>query len=160
MFSNIEKQFNVIYPDNPNATYQSILNYSLEKNDPIQRWYRYKEGFSIQFVNKVINEFRDDHTKVILDPFAGSGTTIVAANRLGMKGIGFEVNPFSHFLLSTKQAQYNVQELTCFDELYQAIINELKQKEYEKYVLPPLSFADEIFQDDAEVAFMSCCSHW
>ena len=56
MFSAIEEKFNVIYPDNPNATYESILNYSKEKNDAFQRWYRYKEGFSIQFVNKIIEE--------------------------------------------------------------------------------------------------------
>jgi len=156
MFSNIENQFNVIYPDNPNATYQSILNYSLEKNDPVQRWYRYKEGFSIQFVNKVINEFRDENTRVILDPFAGSGTTIVAANRLGMKGVGFEVNPFSHFLLSVKQAQYSSEDLQEFSRTASRIIDELTEQQYENYEMPPLSFADEIFQEEAEIAFMSC----
>ena len=32
-----------------------------------------------------------------MDPFLGSGSTIIAANQLGLNGIGFEVNPFSYF---------------------------------------------------------------
>ncbi|MCR6693113.1 MAG: site-specific DNA-methyltransferase, partial [archaeon YNP-LCB-003-016] len=30
---------------------------------------------------------------VVLDPFMGSGSTIIAARDLGLKGIGFDINP-------------------------------------------------------------------
>ena len=52
MYSKLENKFKVIYPDNSNATYMSLLNYSDDLSKPFQRWFRYKEGFFIQeFVN-------------------------------------------------------------------------------------------------------------
>lgn len=156
MFSAIEKKFNVIYPNNPNATYESILNYSKEKNDPFQRWYRYKEGFSIEFVNKVIEEFGRSNMTKILDPFAGSGTTLIAANRKGLVGVGFEVNPFSHFLMSIKQQNYTKEEIDLFQQASNSILTELMNGFYEEYELPQLSISYKVFQKEAEVAFMSC----
>ena len=102
MFNDIELKYKVIYPENPNATYESVLNYSAEGNNPFQRWYKYKEGFSIKFIEQVVEEYRTSEKDTLLDPFAGSGTTLVAANKMGYKGIGFEVNPFSFFLMNTK----------------------------------------------------------
>ena len=57
MLRNIESKYKVVYPDNPNATYESILNYSTEKDSPFQRWYRYKEGFSMRFIEKIVEEY-------------------------------------------------------------------------------------------------------
>lgn len=49
--------------------------------------------FPSQLVTRLIESFTRTTENVILDPFAGSGSTIVAASRLGKVGIGFEVNP-------------------------------------------------------------------
>ncbi|OCA97838.1 DNA methyltransferase [Clostridium beijerinckii] len=156
MLIELEKKFNVIYPDNENATYDSILNYSTEKDSPFQRWYRYKEGFSIQFIDKIIEEYSDGNIKKLLDPFCGSGTTILAANKHGCQGIGFEVNPFSFFLTKIKQDYYSLEEVDVFKNEYEQIISSLVKYELENYTLPKLSISGKVFQDEAEKVMMSC----
>jgi DNA modification methylase len=156
MLAELEKKFNVIYPNNENATYDSILNYSTEKDSAFQRWYRYKEGFSIQFVDKIIEEYSDGNIKKLLDPFAGSGTTILAANKHGWEGVGFEVNPFSFFLMKTKQDTYSLEEVDNFKNESEQIISSLEKDELENYTLPKLSISDKVFQDEAEKLMMSC----
>ena len=94
----LEHRFKVIYPESPNATYTSLLNYSDDLNKPFQRWYRYKEGYSVELVEHLIREYAERKEGIILDPFSGSGSTLLAAEDMGYSGIGFEVNPFSYFL--------------------------------------------------------------
>lgn len=156
MLRNIESRYKVVYPDNPNATYESILNYSTEKDNPFQRWYRYKEGFSMKFIEKIVEEYGSNDMEVLLDPFAGSGTTILAANKLGLKGIGFEVNPFSYYLMKVKQEKYSETEIQEFRILFNSIIDELDNNQMEDYTLPELSISSKVFQKDAEKAMMSC----
>lgn len=156
MFREIEKKYNVVYPDSEGATYESILNYSTEKDNPFQRWYRYKEGFSIQFIEKIVEEYGGPEMQVLLDPFAGSGTTVLAANRMGLKGMGFEVNPFSFFLMRVKQQPYSIEDIEQFYNLANLIIGELENKKFENYDLPQLSISEKVFQPEAEIIMMSC----
>ena len=52
MYSEVEREFNVVYPENENATYVSLLNYSSEGENPFQRWYRYKRAFLFNLLKK------------------------------------------------------------------------------------------------------------
>jgi DNA modification methylase len=48
--------------------------------------------FPIALVSRLIEIFTNRHHHTILDPFAGVGSTIVAAKRLGKHGIGIELS--------------------------------------------------------------------
>lgn len=156
LYKGIEKEFPVLYPDNKNATYSSLLNFSDESDKFRQRWYRYKEGYSTKLVKKIIRDYSVENKGVILDPFLGSGSTIIAANELGMEGIGFEVNPFSFFLSSLKLENYSEDDLEEFKQAVKEILNSaeynLSNNEIE---LPSLSISEKVFHKNIESYFMS-----
>lgn len=59
---------------------------------PIHRWFRYSAGFSAGWAGQVIGEAGTPLH--VLDPFAGSGTVVLEAERAGVEGIGVEAHPF------------------------------------------------------------------
>lgn len=152
MYKELEKRFKVIYPENENATYSSLLNYSDDLNRPRQRWYRYKEGFSLELVRKIINEYNRNNKGTIMDPFLGSGSTIIAANQLGLNGIGFEVNPFSYFLSKSKLRNYSTEIAEEFKRASQDVLIIESDRDYK---LPALSISENVFNNDVENYLMN-----
>jgi len=62
---------------------------------PVHRWFRYSAGFSADWVEAVIREAQQGSKKVtVLDPFAGSGTALIAAEQVGVESFGAEAHPF------------------------------------------------------------------
>lgn|SRR5574341_153850 len=48
--------------------------------------------------------------QIVLDPFAGSGTTLVQANELGINSIGYDISAFNVLLIKAKIAHYVLRE--------------------------------------------------
>jgi len=152
MYRELEQQFKVIYPESNNATYSSLLNYSDDLNRPRQRWYRYKEGFSLELVRRLISEYNKNNKGTIMDPFLGSGSTIIAANQLGLNGIGFEVNPFSYFLSKCKLRNYSAEIALEFKNASQEVLTVKFERDYK---LPALSISQNVFNPDVENYLMN-----
>lgn len=150
----LEHRFKVIYPESPNATYTSLLNYSDDLNKPFQRWYRYKEGYSVELVEHLIREYAERKEGIILDPFSGSGSTLLAAENMGYAGIGFEVNPFSYFLSQCKLDNYSKETIESFKVAFENILQQALNKK-ENYCLPKLSISAKVFNDEIEKYYMS-----
>ena len=49
--------------------------------------------FPAQLVKRLIESFTRQEQQLILDPFAGIGSTVIAAESLGKTGIGFDISP-------------------------------------------------------------------
>lgn len=71
------------------------------KSIPFQRWYPYIEGYSLEFVKKIIAKYCPN-SEHIYEPFAGTGTTIFAGDNLNSKVYFSEVNPLLQLLIETK----------------------------------------------------------
>jgi len=75
----------------------------LHPNDSMfHDWYRFVLSFPPHLVQHYIHKFNIDKSKVILDPFCGTGTTIVESKLNRIPAIGIEANPFAHFATSVK----------------------------------------------------------
>lgn len=72
---------------------------------PIHRWFRYSAGFSAEWVKSEIIKFQEDTKEqaIVLEPFAGSGTTNIVADSLNVQSFGFEGHPFIANIAKTKQ---------------------------------------------------------
>jgi len=76
-----------------------------------------------KFIPQLVEYFLDNHTDnfktetyfaegdIILDPFSGSGTTMVQSSELGINAIGVDVSAFNALIGNCKIAKYNIADL-------------------------------------------------
>jgi len=67
-------------------------------------WLRLTPAYSVGLVERLVEENGDGP---ILDPFAGTGTTIIAAKHRGVESEGVDINPFLVWLGETKARVYS-----------------------------------------------------
>lgn len=60
-------------------------------------WYRFVLSFPPHLVRNYLQRFGIGSDHAVLDPFCGTGTTIVECKKLGIPSVGVEANPFAHF---------------------------------------------------------------
>lgn len=65
-------------------------------------WYRFVLSFPPHLVQEYIEDFGLGDQSVILDPFCGTGTTLVESKLKGISSFGTEANPFAHFATLVK----------------------------------------------------------
>lgn len=65
-------------------------------------WYRFVLSYPPHLVREYFHRFALSPGDVVLDPFCGTGTTLVEAKLGGLVGVGIEANPFPHFASSVK----------------------------------------------------------
>lgn len=137
----LEKKFNI----NEIYDLKSLVNYSNYKNLPFQNWCNYQEGFSPYILNWFIEHTGTNIQKgVFLDPFCGSGSSLISARDLGLKVIGVDINPFSCELTKTKLENYSRKDLQIIESFKIPPFIEIKNV-YDKY---EFSMTERLFSKD------------
>jgi DNA modification methylase len=87
---------------------------TLNHNQPFVDWYLMPEAFSSRLIENAIEEYGIRAGETILDPFCGTGTTLVAAKLNGCNSVGIEVNPFLCFAsrVKTRFDEYDLVKLS------------------------------------------------
>jgi DNA modification methylase len=69
---------------------------------PAHDWYRFVLSFPAHLIRKYAEEFGLSPAATVLDPFCGTGTTLVECKKLGIASIGIERNPMAWFASRVK----------------------------------------------------------
>jgi hypothetical protein len=78
------------------------LNQLRQADWAAHRWYRFVLSFPPHLVQDYLGKFGVNRHHQVLDPFCGTGTTVVECKKLGIPGVGIEANPMAWFAGSVK----------------------------------------------------------
>ena len=96
------------------------FTFELSKDLPIHRWFYYKEGFAPQ-----ITQWALQHEKIssgiLVDPFCGVGTSMLAAKSSGLKGYGSDVSPVPVLASKVKTENYIQEDISQINTFVSSI---------------------------------------
>ena len=73
------------------GTYSGPITFRSNEQLPVHRWWPFVQGYSAEFVRDVLERADLPRGATVLDPFAGSGTTLVEVRAAGMRAVGSEL---------------------------------------------------------------------
>src|SRR5229473_3103881 len=65
-------------------------------------WYRFVLSYPPHLVRDYLHHFEMNHRKLVLDPFCGTGTTLVECKKMGIPSVGIEANQMAHMACAVK----------------------------------------------------------
>ena len=92
-----------------------------------------------KYVPQLVDYFLDRHFKkgdTILDPFVGSGTTLIEANTHSMNGVGIDISEFNILLSRVKTDSYDLPLLKReFADIVRRVKEDIKTNNIETKIL-------------------------
>lgn len=77
---------------------------------PIHRWYTFPHSFTHQLVDALSAEWGLGASDLLLDPFVGAGTTVLAARSRGIPAVGHDLSPLAVFVSRVKSSNHRPED--------------------------------------------------
>lgn len=135
------------------SSFGSQVHFHNAYQTPVQRWFPYREGYSIRLVNAFLKELQI--TGNVFDPFSGSGTTLLASRHNNLNSFGIDVNPISVLVAKAENEKYNFSEIQYLVSEIEKIKAVTKSKEFfqTSFDLAEKVFNSEILQSLLQFKF-------
>ena len=72
------------------------------RDKPVHRWHLFAHSFTGDLVHALVDEWGLDGGDALLDPFAGAGTTLLAAKEKGVPASGYDLSPLAVLISNVK----------------------------------------------------------
>jgi tRNA G10 N-methylase Trm11 len=87
---------------NPLWEFSSAQNNIADADRVAHDWYRFVLSFPPHLVRRYLERFSICRGNTVLDPFCGTGTTVVECKKLGINSLGVEAHPMAAFASRVK----------------------------------------------------------
>jgi site-specific DNA-methyltransferase (cytosine-N4-specific) len=128
---------------------RQIVSFQANKTEVLHSWIKYREGFSSDLVEILIKKFGIDPGDTILDPFAGSCTTLLVAKMLCINAVGIELLPHCHLAWEAKSRafDYDPDELRAIRELVEREVPPATDARFQHLTITMSAFPEQTERD-------------
>ncbi|MEM3769351.1 MAG: DNA methyltransferase, partial [Nitrososphaerales archaeon] len=130
----------------------NLVTFIPNKKVPIHNWFYFKEGFSRNFVLLMLDWLDIKIGNWILDPFCGSGTTLLTSKEFGINAVGVDASPLAVFVTQVKTEDYDLDKIKdysrkLFSKKFERCeikgLSSLTKRAFSKYSLEDILFFKE-----------------
>jgi hypothetical protein len=100
-------------------------------------WLRLTPAYSVHLVSDLLDTHQEKNP-VVLDPFCGTGTTVLVCAERGIESDTTDINPFLIWLTRAKTCSYKTEEITTFEKVSNLVVEKMLAAEVQQSWVPSL----------------------
>lgn len=128
---------------------RSLVSFQANKREQGFRWFKYKEGFSAALIHYLLDSL-GVKSGTVLDPFAGTGTTLFVASQRGLDSTGIELLPIGQEIIRVRKLALLDQQRAFIDDLKRWRVTRPWKKPGPSYPFPHLRITMGAFPKENE----------